>query len=77
MNENRLIHEFEKNSTEKVRAEFTKFNGKNLFSLRVYYKAGNNETDWLPTKKGICVQFHQIPELKTAIDKASQEYDLI
>jgi hypothetical protein len=73
MNQNKLIHEFGKNSTEKVRAEFSNFNGKDLFSLRVYFKAGEGEDDWKPTKKGICVQLHQIPELKAAIDKALQE----
>lgn len=74
MNQNRLIYEFEKNSAEKVRAEFTNFNGMDLFNLWVYYKAGEGEDDWKPSKKGLCVQLHQIPELKAAIDKASEEY---
>ena len=60
MSQNKLIHEFEKNSAEKVRAEFTSFNGKDLFNIRVYYNAGDGEEDWRPTKKEYafrCIRF--------------------
>jgi hypothetical protein len=73
---NSIIHEFQKNSSEKVVAAFTEYKGKKLFDLRVYYNAGNERLpDWKFTKKGISVLRDLIPELKEAMDKALEEYE--
>jgi hypothetical protein len=38
MQSNQVVHEFMKNAADKVRAEFSHFKGKDLFSFRVYYQ---------------------------------------
>ena len=73
--ESRTIYEFQKNSAEKVRAEFTNFRDREVFNLRVFYNASiNGREDWRPTKKGICFQVSLLPELKKAVDLACSLY---
>ena len=74
MQKNQLIHEFQKNTNEKVRAEFCEYKGRDLFNLRVFFHSDNNDLEWLSTKKGITLSTSHIPELKEALDKAYQEW---
>ena len=46
--------EIDKNSLEKIRIQRTKYKGKDLLDIRVFYEAENGE--WKPTKKGITVK---------------------
>jgi hypothetical protein len=71
-----VVYEFKKNSSEKVIASFTTYRGKKLFDLRIFFDASSgDETDWRPSKKGITISQDLIPELKKAIDKASNEWE--
>lgn len=72
MQENQLIHEFQKNANEKVRAEFCEYKGRDLFNLRVFFQSDNSDLEWLPTRKGITISTSLIPELKEAVDRAYQ-----
>ena len=74
MNEEKIIHEFFKNSAEKVVTSFTLYKGKKLVNLRVYYNAADEGEDWRPSPKGLALRRELVLELKEAIDKAAEEY---
>jgi predicted CopG family antitoxin len=61
-----VIARFEKNSFEEVRISLTKFKGKDLIDLRVYYRPDDGE-EMRPTKKGITISLDKFNELKNAI----------
>ena len=63
--ENKLVAEFPKSDIEVVRICLTKYKGKDFFDLRLYYR--DDEGEWKPTKKGICLSQGLFPELKQAI----------
>ncbi len=69
MDERKLVHEFQKNSMEKVKIELGTYNGKEIIDIRVYYKANGAQDNWLPSKKGICLRVDLIPELNLGIEK--------
>ena len=75
MQENQLIHEFQKNANEKVRAEFCEYKGRDLFNLRVFFQSDNSNEEWIPSRKGITMSIGLIPELKETIDKAFKEWE--
>ena len=75
MSGNQLIHEFMKNSAEKVKVEFSNFNGKELFDIRIYFNAKGADEDWRPTKKGVALSLDLVPELRKAIEKAQGELE--
>lgn len=41
--DNCYLYEFSKNSNEVVRAGLSEFKGKHYISLRIFFKAGNND----------------------------------
>lgn len=70
-----IIASFEKNSFEEVRISLTKFKGKELIDLRVYYRPEDGE-EMRPTKKGITISLDKFSELKNAVlalEKALQK----
>ena len=73
MQNSHVIYEFTKNTKEKVRAEFSQYLGKDLFSIRVYYQADEKANEWWPTRKGLTIRTSFIPELKEALDLAYQQ----
>lgn len=76
MSEPTLLYEFEKNAAELVRAEITKWNGRDIFNLRVFFDVSKNgQPDWRPTKKGLAVRTELIPEVKKAVDLAFAHYE--
>jgi hypothetical protein len=75
LSETELLYEFEKNAAERVRAELTNWNGRDVFNLRVFFDAGNGTPDWRPTKKGLTIRTELIPDLKKAVDVAFQRYE--
>lgn len=75
MSEEKIIHEFQKNSGEKVVTSFSTYKGKKLVNLRVYYNAGDDQEEWRPSPKGLTLRREMIPELKDAVDKAAAEYE--
>jgi len=73
MKKPKLIHEFNKNSTEVVRIQLTEYDGKQLLDIRVWVQ--NDKGDFVPTRKGISIRVDQIDDLKEAIDKAAEEIE--
>jgi len=65
MNENELIHSFQKNATEEVRISLTEYLGHKLIDIRVYYQGENNE--YRPTKKGLSISVDKFSELQEAV----------
>ena len=74
MENNQIIHEFQKNAIEKVRTEFCEYRGKGLINIRVFFQANPSGNEWLPTRKGITMSAELIPELKEAMDKAYKQW---
>jgi hypothetical protein len=73
MNKNvRLVYEFPKGPTEKVRAEVSTYHGKDFLNLRVFFEDDSGK--WLPSKKGITLYLEMAEELKTAVDKLVEAY---
>lgn len=64
-----MIYEFKKNSYEKIRITESDFNGSSLYHIRTYLRSkdGNGEDLWLPTKKGVSMDRHAIPDLLKGI----------
>jgi hypothetical protein len=75
ISETNLIHTISKNAKEQVRVEFMNYRGQDVLNLWVYYNAGDTKEDWLPSKKGLSLSTDHIPELKEAVDKASQVWE--
>ena len=74
MENSRVIQEFMKNAGEKVRIELGEFKGRAMINVRVYYP-GEAEDEWKPSHKGITMSSELIPDLKGAIDKATEEWE--
>jgi len=75
MTENRILYEFVKNTHERVRVEFGKYNKFDLVGVRVYFLANVEKNEWRPTRKGITMKAELLPELKKGIDKAAREWN--
>ncbi len=50
MSETNVIHEFMKNSGEKIRIELKELYEMKVFSCWIYYKAGKSKDEWKPCK---------------------------
>lgn len=74
MLETKLIHEFQKNSREKVKVELGNYRGTDVIIIWVYYNAGETKEDWQPTRRGISMSINHITELKEGVDKAHKEW---
>jgi hypothetical protein len=78
MTEPKLIYSFTKNPMEEVRFELGEYKNRLMLNLRIFYLAdsGNGEeAKWLPTKKGVTLDFTEfMPKLKEGIDRAWTEY---
>ena len=66
---NKTISTIEKNATEEIRIELTDFKGHDLIGIRVYTDVDNN-TDKVPTRKGITCNVKLIPDLVKALSDA-------
>jgi hypothetical protein len=59
-----LVYEFEKNSTECVRAELTTYKGYKLLDIRAWVE---RDGQWIATKKGLSLSIDLLPELEAAV----------
>ena len=75
MTENKILHEFTKNTQERIRVELVKYNNYELIGVRVYFLADVEQNKWIPTKKGITMKADLLPELKKGIDMAAHELE--
>jgi len=62
--ENKLVAEFQKNDIEIVRVSLTQYRNKDYFDIRLYYQ---EEGEWRPTKKGLCLSQGLFLEFKKAV----------
>ncbi|MGA1876023.1 MAG: transcriptional coactivator p15/PC4 family protein [bacterium] len=67
---NRIVHCFQKNATEQVWVSMSEYKGKDYIDLRVYFQDGDGE--YKPTKKGLAISPHLLPELEAAIMKLKE-----
>lgn len=65
------IYEFQKNALEKIKIQSVEFKGKKRIDIRVFFNESNDcNTNWIPTKKGLSLEFELLSALKVGIDKA-------
>lgn len=69
----KLIHEFNKNSWEIIRVQFTEFKEQKLLDVRVWVLKDSGE--YIPTRKGLSIKLEQVDSLKEAIDRATEEIE--
>lgn len=58
--------EIDKNSLEKIRIQRTKYKGKDLLDIRVFYEAENGE--WKPSPKGITFKVELLEDIISALE---------
>ena len=71
--QNKLIDQFHKNSTELVEVHITEFRGQEYVDVRVWTLP--NPADFKeqkPTKKGVCLNIDLLPRLIAALQKAEK-----
>ena len=64
------VAEFTKNSREAVRVGLSEFKGYKLLQLRAWAKKDDGTS--IPTKAGLSIQAHLIPQLRAALDEAEK-----
>ena len=67
-----FIAEFQKNSTEKIRARIGEYSGHKFADLRIYY-TDEDSSEWKPTRKGITFSPELWPEFKKMVDALEEE----
>jgi len=60
------IYTIEKNSRERFQFSTDEFQGKDYFSVRIYYDAGNGE--FKPTQKGVTFPVAKLSEFVAGVD---------
>jgi len=68
-----MIAEIEKNNSERIRIELTRWKDNDLVALRVYYKVKLTENEWGPTRKGITCKVELLPEIIKGLQDAEAE----
>ncbi len=72
--DNQVLHEFQKNASEVVRASLGEYNGKDYLHLRVFYKAPEDRGgEFHPTKKGLTLSVDLIDDLSEAVEKLKEK----
>lgn len=70
-----IIHEFQKNATDKVVIQFKNYKGYDLVDLRIHYLADVPKQEWKATAKGISIRRNLIPELVEGVKKIQQAWE--
>ena len=63
------IAEFAKNKRESVRVAIDEYKGQMLISVRVFFRAGDDD-DWRPGRSGISMAIAHLPNLAAALAAA-------
>ena len=66
----RIVYSFQKNATEQVWVSMSEYKGKDYIDLRVYFQ--DDDGEYKPTKKGLALSPHLLPELEAAIMKLKE-----
>ena len=64
--------EIQKNSREIIRIEATEFKGYPLISMRIYFREDPGG-EWKPSRKGLTLRHHLVPELVQGIQELMEE----
>ena len=68
-----LIAEIEKNMKERIRVSIEEYRGSRFIDVRVYWE--NDQSEWLPSKKGIALNKDSIDQVINALQKAGKELE--
>lgn len=66
-----LVAEWEKNESEVIRVAFTKFNGRDIISLRVWYRE-KGSSNLRAGRNGLNIEVSHLPDLVRAVKKAKR-----
>ncbi len=66
-----IVKEIEKSPTERIRVSVNEYEGHEYIDCRVWFK--NEERSWIPTKKGITLNYSNIYEAIDGLKKAAQQ----
>lgn len=73
-----IIHEFHRNSQEKIIIQFQEYRGKEYVDIRIHYeKSLGCGTEWLPTPKGIKIKPDLLPELMKGLNKTLKQLEQV
>ncbi len=73
-NDNPVLHEFQKNASEVVRASVGEYNGKDYLHLRIWFKdLADPGGEFHPTKKGLTLSVDLIDDLSEAVEKLKEK----
>ena len=67
-----IIHEFSKNSQEKVIIQFQEYKGNEYLDIRVFYDPGGSNAEFRATPKGLKLNPDLLPELLQGLKKAAE-----
>ncbi len=74
--QNKLIDQFHKNSSELVEVNITEFKGQEYVDVRIWTLTNPADSkDRQPTKKGVCINIDLLPRLITALQKAEETFN--
>lgn len=73
MSEPVIIASLEKNRTERLRVALDEFRGRQLLDLRVTVELSSSSGIQTPTKKGVSIGVHLLPELRRSLAEAEEE----
>jgi hypothetical protein len=68
-----LVGIVEKNRTEEVRVRLAVWQGCDFVDLRVFAEFDGTDGERRPTKRGVAIAVHRLPELVTALQGALAE----
>ncbi len=68
----KAIGEIKKTATVVTKVRLTEFKGKDYLDIRDFFKP-KNMPDFMPTKKGICIDISQIPSIISLLELAENE----
>ncbi len=73
MENQKLIDQFHKRSTELVEVHITEFRNQEYVDVRIWTLPNPADSkDWQPTKKGVCINIDLLPRLIAALQKAEK-----
>ena len=68
----KLIETIPKNAREEISISLTEYHGHDLYDVRVFTEPYSG-TEWLATRKGVCLSVAKLPDLIAALQQAEAE----
>lgn len=75
MDEDFIIKDIRKSSTERIRIALRSYKGSSFLDIRIFYDTSGKETAFKPSSKGITFQLPFLPELSEAIKEGIKEVE--